>query len=141
MDIIRFRGVEDICDLNYPQMLGQHDLVIDPGTVEHCFNIPQAIRNASESVKVGGHIFHTNPLTMVNHGFWGLNPTTWMDYYQANGFRVLQMAIEKDGELSPVYPYRRFSPPPECSLYCLAQKVEEVPFTYPMQTKYKLMQG
>jgi hypothetical protein len=37
IDVRRSRGVEEIVDLNVPQELGQYDLVLDAGTIEHCF--------------------------------------------------------------------------------------------------------
>src|SRR5256885_13884733 len=37
VDITQSRGIEKVIDLNYPQELGLFDLVIDPGTIEHCF--------------------------------------------------------------------------------------------------------
>lgn len=137
VDAIQARGVEEIVDLNEPADLGQHDLVIDPGTLEHCFNIVQALINATRAVKVGGHIFHINPLSMVNHGFWGLNPTTWHDFYAANGFEVLAMCSEAKNELSPVSRTGRFVPKPESSLFCVARKVADLPVKWPVQSKYK----
>ena len=136
VDVVRFRGVEEIVDLNEPQELGQYDLVIDPGTLEHCFNVAQAVVNASKAVKVGGHIFHSNPMTMLNHGFWNFNPTMWHDFYLANGFQVIAMAAET-GELSKIKAVERFRGPQEASLYCLARKVRECPVRWPTQSKYK----
>src|SRR5687767_7237413 len=45
LDIAPARGGELIHDLNQPvplQLLGRFAMVIDPGTLEHCFNIAQA---------------------------------------------------------------------------------------------------
>ena len=78
VDFTKDRGMETIADLNYPQEFGKFDLVIDPGTLEHCFNIAQAFVNAAASVKVGGRIFHLSPMTMINHGFYNLCPTLFM---------------------------------------------------------------
>lgn len=47
-DVIKERGCEIIADLNYPivdEHLGQYDVVMDVGTLEHCFNIAQAGMN------------------------------------------------------------------------------------------------
>lgn len=137
VDIVASRGQEKIVDLNAPAELGQFDLVIDPGTLEHCFNIGQGFVNAANAVKVGGHIFHANPASMMNHGFWGLNPTTYWDFYQHNGFDVLGIWIERDDELEPVHPIKRFQIPPECALYCLARREGPQKPGWPMQTKYK----
>src|SRR5262245_47593954 len=75
VDVIKWRGFERVLDLNEPHDLGSYDLVIDPGTTEHCFNIGQAIMNAARAVAVGGRIYHSPPLSMVNHGFYNVCPT------------------------------------------------------------------
>src|SRR5688572_13688298 len=48
------RGMEKVANLNEPHDLGKFDLVIDPGTLEHCFNIGQAMLNTASAVKLGG---------------------------------------------------------------------------------------
>src|SRR3990167_9695948 len=52
VDFTQERGMEKVADLNHPHDLGKFDLVIDPGTLEHCFNIGQAFLNAANAVKV-----------------------------------------------------------------------------------------
>lgn len=69
VDVYASRGIERIVDLNQPATLGTYDVVLDLGTIEHCFNIAQALKNAVDAVAVGGRIFHTSPVTMINHGF------------------------------------------------------------------------
>src|SRR5690606_26431799 len=64
IDIAKIRGSEVVCDLNYPHAVQfseglkalcprQYDLVIDGGTLEHCFNVGQAFLTVAETVKVG----------------------------------------------------------------------------------------
>jgi hypothetical protein len=107
IDIKVSRGVEDIVDLNQPlefpeiifeekgirghdgdPLIGAFDIVLDPGTLEHCFNIGQAFLNVAAMVAPGGTIIHTNPLSCQNHGFFNLCPTLYADFYGQNGFTI-----------------------------------------------------
>jgi len=49
-------------------------VVLDAGTMEHCFNVGQTIRNIVDMTKVGGFVIHLNPMTMINHGFFNYHP-------------------------------------------------------------------
>ena len=140
VDAVAHEGVDIVADLNYPQQLGEFDLVIDAGTIEHCFNIGQAIINASNAVKVGGTILHTSPMTMVNHGFYNLNPTLFMDYYKANGFDIIFMSARNergDGKIIDIAPFGTFDAESGCALYVLAQRREKLKLVMPIQAKYK----
>lgn len=138
VDIVRSRNVEEIVDLNHPADLGQYDLVLDPGTTEHCFNIGQAIINAANAVKVGGLILHTPPLTMLNHGFYCLMPTLFHDFYGQNGWEVLALQMTNGNESAPAPATKRFSAEPELSLYCLARRTIGGKLIYPTQYKYQV---
>lgn len=72
LDIVKARGDEIIVDLNEPcsqEFSEIYDLVIDTGTLEHCFNVGQAMKNVASMVKKGGFIFQNTPLNWFNHGF------------------------------------------------------------------------
>lgn len=133
VDFTKDRGMEIVADLNEPHDLGQFDLVIDPGTLEHCFNIGQALMNAAESVKAGGHIFHISPLNMPNHGFYSISPTLYHDFYTQNGWSVEMRAVARPFNLSAT---GRFSVTDEHIIVCLAQKNQEGILKMPIQTKY-----
>lgn len=78
LDIVSARGGELIHDLNQPvpqELHRRYALIIDPGTLEHCFNIAQAAKNVAEMAAPGGCVFHGNPMNLYNHGFYNLNPT------------------------------------------------------------------
>jgi hypothetical protein len=139
VDIAPSRGVEEKVDLNLPLSLGAYDLVIDPGTTEHCFNVGQAVENAAMAVKEGGHVFHTPPCSMVNHGFWNFNPTTLLDYYSQNGFTVIGQWFERGDITMPIEtPTARLQLAPEHSIYCLARRSEMRDFlVWPTQSKYR----
>lgn len=136
VDVHASRGIEQELDLNQPQDMGQFDLVIDPGTTEHCFNIGQALMNAANAVKVDGYIFHAPPLSMSNHGFYCLQPTLFYDFYVQNGWKIEALTIEKDEKFFECPRTARFVAPPEASIYVVAQRLTEAPLKFPTQTKY-----
>jgi SAM-dependent methyltransferase len=143
VDVVHWRGLERICDLNYPQELGQFDLVIDPGTTEHCFNIGQAMMNAANAVKPGGRIYHSPPMTMINHGFYNICPTMLQDFYGQNGWEIETMEARK-GELAvplteKTAAARKVKVNMECGLVCIARRKTAAALHFPMQGKYVSM--
>ena len=136
IDIAEDFGIERVVDLNHPHDLGKFDLVIDPGTIEHCFNIGQAIINAANAVKLGGRIFHVPPMTMLNHGFYNLCPTLFHDFYTQNGWRIEYMAAFDSGGGMDISATGRFQGRAEASLYVMAQRTNENALKFPIQTKY-----
>lgn len=141
-DIVQERGSEILCDLNKPieaiAPFGTYDIVLDVGTVEHCFNIAQAVMNMAGMVKEGGYILHENPFCMGNHGFYGLNPTFYADFYAANGFKLLECRlVTRDGREAIVPHTQRFKfAGEEANVFAMAQRLEIKPMVYPMQSKY-----
>jgi len=92
VDLVASRGGERIVDLNEPlaaDLVGAFDIVLDAGTMEHCFNVGQAVRNILAMAKVGGFVIHMNPMTMVNHGFFNFSPTFYHDFYGQNGHQLM----------------------------------------------------
>lgn len=142
VDVVRHRGMELLRNLNDPQPLpDKHDLIIDPGTLEHCFNVGQAFAHVVDALEVGGRVYHIGPMSMVNHGFWNVSPTAIFDFYEANGCRVemFRMVAKGDKEyltLDPQQGRRRFVAPPETTYRAVVRKVAEVPLTWPVQAKY-----
>ncbi len=47
----------------------QYDYVFENGTIEHIFDVKQAIFNVAQLVSVGGYVSHASPLDAFNHGF------------------------------------------------------------------------
>jgi len=148
-DIVQERGCEIILDLNQPigwkesinvskSLRQKYDVVLDVGTVEHCFNIAQAIMNMAGLVKQGGHIIHENPFNWGNHGFYNLNPTWYHDFYAANGFKLLDCKLVlRDGTSIGCPPTSRFRyQAEEANVFAMAQRVTIQPFVFPTQSKY-----
>lgn len=137
VDIHRSRGCEVLLDLNTDRVQGSYDLVIDPGTTEHCFNIGHALKVSAEAVKVGGVIIHTPPVTMTNHGFWGVQPTALYDFYSQNGWAIEDMLlVDKQERFYKCPRTDRFVCPPEVSIYFAARRLSDAPMAFPMQSKY-----
>jgi len=136
IDIHPSRGVEQVVDLNLPCDLGTYDVVIDAGTIEHCFNIGQAILNAANAVAAGGCILHAPPLSMANHGFYNVNPTLLSDFYGQNGWDIELLAgVGRSGRFD-VPATARFAPPAEASLLFVASRPQVRPLQFPTQSKY-----
>lgn len=144
-DIVRERGCEILCDLNEkwgrngqfdPQEM--YDIVLDVGTVEHCFNIAQAIFNMAGMVKFGGVIIHENPFNWPNHGFYNLNPTWYADFYEANGFDLLDCSlVTRDGRGVDAPKAKRFRfNEGEVNVFALARRTSVQSFVFPVQRKY-----
>ena len=142
IDMARFRGVEEIVDLNYPVDLGKYDLVINPGTLEHCFNIGVAMISASEAVKPGGRIYHEAPVGMLNHGFYNLCPTLFNDFYAQNGWKIEFWALytpKGPKAMDKSLAVTRQHMPPESHMSCLVQRTNPEPVKMPIQWKYRKM--
>lgn len=141
-DIHASRGIELEVDLNHaltaPNQSMRYDLVIDCGTIEHCFNIGQAMASLAIVTREGGFVFHDNPCNMYNHGFYNLNPTFYHDWYEANGFVVTLCALTDGKNYLPVAPKARFAKLPDgMSLVCVARKLTHQLPVWPMQAKYR----
>ncbi len=146
-DIVQERGTEIVLDLNLPvpeNACGQFDYVLDVGTLEHCFNAPQALMNMAAMCKVGGYVMHENPFNWGNHGFWGVNPTLFHDFYSDNGFEVHGFAlVDHVGGLVYECPAtKRFKfTNKEANVLTFVKKLEEVEFKMPVQSKYRRKNG
>ncbi len=93
VDASPYEGATLIHDLNLPipdDLRGRFSAVYDGGSLEHIFNIPQALKNCMEMVKIGGHFLQ---LTVANnfmgHGFWQFSPEAlYRALSPANGYQV-----------------------------------------------------
>lgn len=145
MDIVPARGGEMIHDLNepVPQHYGErYAAVLDAGTIEHCFNVAQAVKNVAHMVARGGAAMHINPLNMYNHGFYNFSPTWYHDFYETNGFVVGSLRLVADTAVAPrvgqIPPYARFKEVPENSmLLVVAWRREICSLRWPIQKKYR----
>ncbi len=78
IDASAFEGATIVHDMNQPlpsEMKNRFSVGIDFGTLEHVFNYPQALKNAMESVALGGHLLAVTPCNgWMGHGFYPFSP-------------------------------------------------------------------
>jgi hypothetical protein len=92
MDVSDYEATDVILhDLNSPtiapELEGRFDVVIDGGTLEHVFHLPNAMSALGRMVHSQGRVIHASPSTNhVDHGFYMFSPTFFWDYYSANRF-------------------------------------------------------
>jgi hypothetical protein len=145
-DVTQARGPERVVNLDSfdtdRDWIGDgYALVLDPGTIEHIANIGNCWRTLCAVTALNGIVIHSNPLTMANHGFYSIHPTAYLDLYEANGFKV-ESLTELSGPLDnrtirDVNTTHRFQPSQNAVVMCVARKARDVPFTWPIQSKYR----
>jgi SAM-dependent methyltransferase len=89
--------IYDLNSANLPSsMESAFDLVLDAGTLEHIFDVPCALRTLCRVVRPGGRIIHISPASnCIDHGFYSFSPTLFADFYAANGFEILRIALAR----------------------------------------------
>jgi hypothetical protein len=78
------------CDLNHPVDIPERfDTIANFGTGEHIFNISEVFRSMHVLLREGGVQLHIMPvLGDVNHGFYNVHPTVYLDVAKANDYVV-----------------------------------------------------
>jgi len=113
-DYSDFQEVDHVFDLNKPvpkELHNKYDIILDSGTLEHVFNLPQALNNIYDMLKVGGRVIHLLPASnYVDHGFYAFSPTLFYDYYTANKWsietsRIVELTRRHDVDPWRVYEY------------------------------------
>ena len=97
LDVSDYEGATIIADLNEPvadELKSQYDIIFDGGTLEHVFNVHQAMKNIGDMLKKEGYVIHDVPAhNYSNHGFYMFSPTFFQDYYAANKYRVEELYL------------------------------------------------
>ncbi len=142
-DVAEIRGGETVVDLNYPidsVHQSKFDIVIDTGTLEHCFNVGVAFENMARLVRVGGYIVSAAPISKINHGFWNFSPCAYENYFRQNKFDLLFLgAFKKDRDVMTrieISANGRGLVPAEATLLAVARRKWESTFKFPTQQKY-----
>ncbi len=90
-DISDYENPDILMDLNIPvkkQYHNKFDVILDIGSLEHIFNIPQALENIKLMLKPEGTVILDCPSSnAINHGFYQISPTLFFDYFTLNGFK------------------------------------------------------
>ena len=98
MDVSDYEHATQIFDLNNPdlpeELVGAFDVVLDGGTLEHVFHVPNVLRSIVRMLKPGGRVIHMAPSSNhMDHGFYMFSPTLFADYYAANGFSIETLQV------------------------------------------------
>jgi hypothetical protein len=96
MDASNYEGANVLHNLNETvgrELVEKYDCVFDGGALEHVFNVPQALKNCLEMVKVGGYFIIIAPTNAYcGHGFYQFSPELFYSALSAeNGYLVEKM--------------------------------------------------
>jgi hypothetical protein len=108
MDISSYEGATIMHDLNEPIPLAlrnRYSVVIESGSLEHVFNISQALRNCLEMVEDGGHFISIGPANnAMGHGFYQFSPELYFRTLSSeNGFRIERIVAKEIFADAPWY--------------------------------------
>jgi len=113
-DFSEYERATHVFDLNLPvsdELYNKFDVILDSGTLEHIFNLPQSLNNLYKMLKPGGRIIFFSPSSNhVDHGFYMFSPTLFYDYYTANKWkietaRIFEYTTKPDRDLWNIYDY------------------------------------
>lgn len=116
LDCSPYEGADYIFDLNSQEvpeeMRGQFDVIVDGGTVEHVFHLPNALKNIFVMLRPGGRIIHLTPASNhIDHGFYMFSPSLFWEFYRVNQFKIHSMdliryTIQHDTKPWDIYAYQ-----------------------------------
>jgi len=103
LDASGYQGAAIIQDMNLPltdenrALSGCYDVILDGGSLEHFFDVPQAIRNYDSFLKVGGFIYiSTNANNHFGHGFYQFSSELFYRVFsEENGYEMLDCILEE----------------------------------------------
>lgn len=152
LDASDYEQATYVCDLNNPSpedLVERFSLVLDGGALEHVFNLPQALKNCMEMVRVGGHFIQvTTANNYMGHGFWQFSPeAVFRVFSPENGFStkaVFLREVVPDGQwyqvLDPAVCRQRVELVNDRPTYIctIAQRVAKQPVfsVWPQQSDY-----
>lgn len=140
VDKLAHRGIETLIDLNETLPISFYqtaDLIIDTGTLEHCFNVGQAFRNMCELLAVDGMVMTMAPYSKLDHGYYNFCPLMYKDGFRQNGFEIIDLeAIDRKYRPVEIPDATKQGMPPGTVLFCSARKVRNQPWQWPIQGKY-----
>jgi len=98
LDISNYEGASIEHDLNIKvrsSLLDRFDTIIDAGSLEHVFDIKQALENLVDMCRIGGRIIHVSPSdNFSGHGFWQISPELFFSLYcEENGFYLEEVIV------------------------------------------------
>src|ERR1035437_1258855 len=115
LDCNDYEGATHIFDLNQPLLPSEldtkYDVVLDSGTLEHIFHVPNALKNIVGLMKIGGRVIFQSPSSNhIDHGFYMFSPTFFIEYLSVNKFEIETIYVLRYSfdltKLWDVYEYR-----------------------------------
>jgi len=93
LDCSDYESAHIMFDLNKSEipkkLVDAFDVILNGGTIEHIFHLPNALNNLYRMLKVGGRIIHIAPSSnYIDHGFVMFSPAFFWDFYSANNFEI-----------------------------------------------------
>lgn len=98
IDVSGYEGASVVLDMNRPApeaLHGRFTAIIDGGTLEHIFDVPQAFRNVAALLRVGGHFVSVNGTNnFMGHGFYQFSPELFFRVLSPqNGFELETLVL------------------------------------------------
>lgn len=119
MDVCPYEGADLIHDLNStdldPLWLDSFDFILDAGTSEHVFHLPNLLCNLHRMLRTGGRIIHILPSSNhVDHGFYMFSPTLFWDYYEQNHYEICSFLLIRHTQKHDTEPWQISEYTPGC---------------------------
>lgn len=98
LDYSGFEGADILHDLNASDLsedlIEKFDCIIDHGTLEHVFHLPNALQSIFRMLKTGGRFMVSAPSgNFFDHGFYMLQPTLVADWLSINKWQVESIQV------------------------------------------------
>lgn len=91
------------------------DVIIDGGTCEHIFHVPNVLNNLYKILTTGGRIIHFAPSSNhMDHGFYMFSPTLFWDFYTINNFEINKFQTYRYTSRHAVDPWKFSDYTPGC---------------------------
>jgi SAM-dependent methyltransferase len=105
VDVSDHEGATHIHDLSEPirgtTLEGRrYDAIVDVGTLEHVFDVAQALENVDALLAPGGVFIAHQPLNLVGHGFWSISPELLYRWSLSLGYQSQRCVAYRLGPLS-----------------------------------------
>lgn len=95
IDASDYEGAGIIHNLNDPipkNLHRRYSCVVDFGSLEHVFNFPCALKNATDLLEEGGYFMSvTTANNFMGHGFYQFSPELFFNYFSNNGFSDIEV--------------------------------------------------
>lgn len=98
-DISDYEKPDIFIDLNEPvnpSFYSSFNTIVDAGTIEHVFDIPNALNNLAQMLQPGGTLCLIVPSSnSLDHGFYSISPTLFYDFFSCNGFSDMRCYLRE----------------------------------------------